>query len=108
MENLNQMEGKLIIQDRVLGGAQSDFYDTKDTGGVIQLAKISNKNYIDNILGKKKNKITQLVAEEQRIYDMRSSYPPGKIAYDQYHALAQEIFPILDYINKTCHHNLLI
>ena len=52
MESLNKMEGKLIIQDRTLGGNQP-FYDLKDTG-VVQLAKISNKNYIDHIVGKKK------------------------------------------------------
>lgn len=66
MESLNKMEGKLIIQDRILAGTQA-FYDSTDASGVIQLAKISNKNYIDHIAGRKKIR-PDLVAEEQKIY----------------------------------------
>ena len=105
MESLNKMEGKLIIQDRTLGGNQP-FYDSKDTG-VVQLAKISNKNYIDHIVGKKKMQ-PEIVAEEQRIYELRTTYPAGKITLPQFHALSEEIFPILDFIHRTNHHNLLI
>lgn len=53
MQSLNSMEGKLLVQDRILGGVEP-FYNPKEQGGIIQLAKISNKNYIDSILGKKK------------------------------------------------------
>lgn len=53
METLNKMEGKLIIEDRVIGGMQP-FYSHKEQAGPIHLAKISNKNYIDSIIGKKK------------------------------------------------------
>ena len=48
MESLNKMEEKLIIQDRIIVGGTSELYDGKE-GGVIQLAKLSNKNYIHHI-----------------------------------------------------------
>lgn len=83
MESLNKMEGKLVIQDRILGGNQP-FYDIQNTGGVVQLAKISNKNYIDNIIGKKKIS-PELVSEEQKVYEMRSSFSPGIIKKEVYH-----------------------
>lgn len=36
----------------MLGGSEQ-FFETKE-GGIVHLAKLSNKNYIDNVVGKKK------------------------------------------------------
>ncbi len=51
-KQLKKMQGKLIIQDKMLGGSEQ-FFETKE-GGIVHLAKLSNKNYIDNVVGKKK------------------------------------------------------
>lgn len=51
MDSLDKMEGKLLIQEKIMVGGEP-FYD-QSSSGVIQLAKLSNKNYIDHCIGKK-------------------------------------------------------
>lgn len=58
----------------MLGGSEQ-FFETKE-GGIVHLAKLSNKNYIDNVVGKKKVN-ENLLGEELMITDLKSKYPPG-------------------------------
>lgn len=51
MEHLNKMTTKLTIEDKFLGGEKS--LENLKEGTIVQLAKISNKNYIDSFVGKK-------------------------------------------------------
>ena len=54
MESLKKMDERLVIQDRIIVGGTSELYSNgKEGGGVIQLAKLSNRNYIDHIIGVK-------------------------------------------------------
>lgn len=45
------MTTKLTIEDKFLGGEKS--LENLKEGTIVQLAKISNKNYIDSFVGKK-------------------------------------------------------
>jgi predicted nucleic acid-binding Zn-ribbon protein len=65
MDNLNKMEGKLIIENRMMG-ATEPFYTERENAGPLQLARISNKNYIESVSGKRKM-VPGLLSEEGKI-----------------------------------------
>lgn len=74
---------------------------------MIRLAKISNKNYIDSVVGKKKVN-ENLLGEQIKISELKAAYPAGEVSNPTYHELVHTIFPILNFIHHNNHTNLLI
>lgn len=93
-----------MIQDQGLDFGDP-FYETKESG-IIHLGKISNKNYIDSIIGKKKVNDSML-SEEIKIAELKSKYQPGEISRPVYHELVKIINPIMTFIHRNHHTNLL-
>jgi hypothetical protein len=58
------------------------------------------------VVGKRKP-AQGLLSEEGKIAELRAAHDPGEVTRELYHELARILFPILTYVQKTSHTNLL-